>query len=224
MLMANDPDYSFDILRPATPLKPVRHGTPPCVPPLPTKRKSDSALMRRSAKTGSRLPCRRALSSGDRGSLAQCGAVANHARFLRRPAILRQTESPAYVSRSARILKADGTTPCSDGRHSDGNAEGARKAMMAHLSFVHTTIKRFDEDQPAARITRLPGDHNEMTRRINHDYFSSQRLSRRSSAHVASFPLPLHRRRRVCGIYPAPKCGRPVASRLRQRVLKICPI
>ncbi|HDW4614352.1 TPA: transcriptional regulator LldR [Salmonella enterica subsp. enterica serovar Typhi] len=47
----------------------------------------------------------------------------------------------------------------------DGNAEGARKAMMAHLSFVHTTIKRFDEDQARqARITRLPGDHNEMTR------------------------------------------------------------
>ncbi|EMX8505539.1 transcriptional regulator LldR [Salmonella enterica] len=47
----------------------------------------------------------------------------------------------------------------------DGNAEGARKAMMAHLSFVHTTIKRFDEDQARqARITRLAGDHNEMTR------------------------------------------------------------
>ncbi len=45
------------------------------------------------------------------------------------------------------------------------HAEGARKAMMAHLSFVHTTIKRFDEDQARqARITRLPGDHNEMTR------------------------------------------------------------
>ncbi|ELC1683550.1 transcriptional regulator LldR, partial [Salmonella enterica] len=28
-----------------------------------------------------------------------------------------------------------------------------------------TTIKRFDEDQARqARITRLPGDHNEMTR------------------------------------------------------------
>ncbi|EBA2747673.1 FCD domain-containing protein [Salmonella enterica] len=47
----------------------------------------------------------------------------------------------------------------------NGDADGARKAMMAHLSFVHTTIKRFDEDQARqARITRLPGDHNEMTR------------------------------------------------------------
>lgn len=40
-----------------------------------------------------------------------------------------------------------------------GNADGARQAMMAHLSFVHTTIKQFDEDRARqARITRLPGD------------------------------------------------------------------
>ncbi len=49
-----------------------------------------------------------------------------------------------------------------------GDADGARKAMMAHLSFVHTTIKRFDEDQARqARITRLPGDHNEINRENN---------------------------------------------------------
>lgn len=43
-----------------------------------------------------------------------------------------------------------------------GDADGARKAMMAHLSFVHTTMKRFDEDQARhARITRLPGEHYE---------------------------------------------------------------
>ena len=46
-----------------------------------------------------------------------------------------------------------------------GDADGARKAMMAHLSFVHTTMKRFDEDQARhARITRLPGEHNELSR------------------------------------------------------------
>lgn len=46
-----------------------------------------------------------------------------------------------------------------------GDADGARKAMMAHLSFVHTTIKQFDEDQARqARITRLPGDHNDNSR------------------------------------------------------------
>ena len=49
-----------------------------------------------------------------------------------------------------------------------GDADGARKAMMAHLSFVHTTMKRFDEDQARhARITRLPGEHNEHSREKN---------------------------------------------------------
>ncbi|HFZ8994746.1 TPA: transcriptional regulator LldR [Citrobacter freundii] len=46
-----------------------------------------------------------------------------------------------------------------------GDADGARKAMMAHLSFVHSTIKQFDEDQARqARVTRLPGDNNEISR------------------------------------------------------------
>nr|WP_255581424.1 transcriptional regulator LldR [Kluyvera sp. EC_51] len=46
-----------------------------------------------------------------------------------------------------------------------GDAEGARQAMMAHLGFVHTTIKRFDEDLARqARITRLPDDHTELSR------------------------------------------------------------
>ena len=49
-----------------------------------------------------------------------------------------------------------------------GDADGARKAMMAHLSFVHTTIKQFDEDQARqARITRLPGDPGENSRENN---------------------------------------------------------
>jgi len=44
----------------------------------------------------------------------------------------------------------------------DGDAEGARRAMMAHLGFVHTTIKQFDDDLARqARITRLPGDPSE---------------------------------------------------------------
>ncbi|HDH0766185.1 TPA: transcriptional regulator LldR [Klebsiella pneumoniae] len=46
-----------------------------------------------------------------------------------------------------------------------GDAEAARQAMMGHLGFVHSTIKRFDEDQARqARITCLPGDHNENSR------------------------------------------------------------
>lgn len=41
-----------------------------------------------------------------------------------------------------------------------GDADGARSAMMAHLGFVHATIKQFDEDQARqARITRLPDAH-----------------------------------------------------------------
>ncbi|XPE57699.1 hypothetical protein ACNKHQ_21010 [Shigella flexneri] len=37
--------------------------------------------------------------------------------------------------------------------------------MMAHLGFVHTTIKRFDEDLACqAWITRLPDDHTELSR------------------------------------------------------------
>jgi GntR family L-lactate dehydrogenase operon transcriptional regulator len=45
------------------------------------------------------------------------------------------------------------------------DAEGARQAMMSHLGFVHATIKQFDEDRARqARITRLPGDHNEHSR------------------------------------------------------------
>jgi GntR family L-lactate dehydrogenase operon transcriptional regulator len=40
-----------------------------------------------------------------------------------------------------------------------GDAGSAREAMMAHLGFVHTTIRQFDEDQARrARITRLPDD------------------------------------------------------------------
>ncbi len=47
-----------------------------------------------------------------------------------------------------------------------GDADGACKQFMAHLSFVHTTMKRFDEDQAChARITRLPGEHYEHSRR-----------------------------------------------------------
>lgn len=42
------------------------------------------------------------------------------------------------------------------------NADGAREAMMAHLEFVHATMKRFDQDQIRLEQTaRLPGNHNE---------------------------------------------------------------
>ena len=38
-----------------------------------------------------------------------------------------------------------------------GDAERARKAVTHHLGFVHSTIKRLDEDVARqARVTRLP--------------------------------------------------------------------
>ncbi|KGA25599.1 transcriptional regulator [Pectobacterium brasiliense] len=49
-----------------------------------------------------------------------------------------------------------------------GNADGARQAMMNHLGFVHTTIKRFDEDLARqARITRLPDDKMDIPKENN---------------------------------------------------------
>ncbi len=118
MLMANDPDYSFDILeaRHAIEASTAWHAAMRATAADKEKiRLCFDATLSEDPDLASQADVR---FHGDRGSLAQCGAVANHARFLRRPAILRQTESPAYVSRSARILKADGTTPGSDGRHS----------------------------------------------------------------------------------------------------------
>lgn len=93
--------------------------------------------------------------------------------------------------------------------------------MMAHLSFVHTTMKRFDEDQARhARITRLPGDHNEHSRRKTHDYFRSQRLSRRSATHSAAVPVSLY----GWGAYSEYTLRRNVEDlsevALRQRILK----
>jgi GntR family L-lactate dehydrogenase operon transcriptional regulator len=42
-----------------------------------------------------------------------------------------------------------------------GDAQHARDAMMAHLGFVHSTIRQFDEDQARrARITRLPDERS----------------------------------------------------------------
>lgn len=135
-------------------------------------------------RSRSRLAGRRSLSSRHCGSLTQRGAVTDHARFLRRIAVFGETEPPAYVPCAARIFATDGAASGRPDAIVAGDADGARKAMMAHLSFVHTTIKRFDEDQARrARITRLPGDPGENSRRTTHDYFSSQRLSRRSPAH-----------------------------------------
>ncbi len=63
--------------------------------------------MRRSAGRIS-PPGRRALSSGDR--LAQCGAVANHSGFLRRPAILQVKQGRQRMYLVRPYSPADGTT------------------------------------------------------------------------------------------------------------------
>ncbi|MEN3752897.1 transcriptional regulator LldR [Mangrovibacter yixingensis] len=46
-----------------------------------------------------------------------------------------------------------------------GDAEAARKAATHHLGFVHTTIKRLDEDEARqARVTRLPDSDTDYPR------------------------------------------------------------
>lgn len=102
-----------------------------------------------------------------------------------------------------------------------GDPEGARQAMMAHLGFVHATIKRFDEDQARqARITRLPGDHNENSRRTCDDYFRRQRLPRRRTAYPATVPVPLYRRRRLRRAHLRRNVEDLSDVALRQRILR----
>ena len=86
-----------------------------------------------------------------------------------------------------------------------GDAEAARQAMMGHLGFVHATIKRFDEDQARqARITACPVTTMKIPGRTRDDYFRRQRLSRRRTAYPAAVSVPLYRRRRLRRTYPAP--------------------
>lgn len=117
-LLADDPDYSFDILE-------ARHA-------IEASTAWHAAMRATSADKEKIRLCFDATLSEDPDLASQADvrfhlaiAEASHnvvlckpCAVLRRPAILRQTESPAYVSRSARILKADGTTPGGDGRHS----------------------------------------------------------------------------------------------------------
>ena len=76
-----------------------------------------------------------------------------------------------------------------------GDPEGARRAMMAHLGFVHATIKRFDRGPKfrRARITRLPGDHNDNSRRTRMIISAaSGRPPRRRTAYPANVPFLFH--------------------------------
>ena len=80
-LLADDPDYSFDILE-------ARHAI----------EASTAWHALTESRCGSPSDCR---------SLAQCGAATNHARLFRSPAILGQTEPPADVPCPAGIRPSD---------------------------------------------------------------------------------------------------------------------
>lgn len=166
MLMANDPDYSFDILE-------ARHAIEAST--------AWHAAMRATAADKEKIRlCFDATLSED-PDLASQADVRFHLAIAEAShnVVLLQTmrgffdvlQSSVKQSRQRMYLVPPVFSKLTEQHQAvmdailDGNAEGARKAMMAHLSFVHTTIKRFDEDQARqARITRLPGDHNEMTR------------------------------------------------------------
>ncbi|EIF1110975.1 transcriptional regulator LldR [Salmonella enterica] len=166
MLMANDPDYSFDILE-------ARHAIEAST--------AWHAAMRATAADKEKIRlCFDATLSED-PDLASQADVRFHLAIAEAShnVVLLQTmrgffdvlQSSVKQSRQRMYLVPPVFSKLTEQHQAvldailDGNAECARKAMMAHLSFVHTTIKRFDEDQARqARITRLPGDHNEMTR------------------------------------------------------------
>ncbi len=81
--------------------------------------------------------------------------------FFRSAAILREAESPAYVLVPPVFSQLTEQHKAVMNAILAGDAEGARQAMMAHLGFVHTTIRQFDEDQARqARITRLPDEQH----------------------------------------------------------------
>ena len=181
--------------KPVTPLKPAPHGMRQCVPQLPIKRKFKlcfDATLSEDPDLASQADVRFHLAIAEashnvvllqtmRGFFDVLHSSVKQSRqrmYLVPPVFSQLTEQHQAVMEAIFA----------------GDADGARKAMMAHLSFVHTTMKRFDEDQARhARITRLPGDHNEhFEGEQTHDYFRSQRLSRRSATHSAAVPVPLY--------------------------------
>ena len=108
-LLADDPDYSFDILE-------ARHAIEAST--------AWHAAMRATAADKEKIrlcfeatqsedpdlasQAGRSLSSRHCGSLAQRGAVTDHARFLRRITVFGETEPSAYVPCAARIFATDG--------------------------------------------------------------------------------------------------------------------
>lgn len=165
-LLADDPDYSFDILE-------ARHA-------IEASTAWHAALRATTADKEKIRLCFDA-TLGDDPDLASQADVRFHLAIAEAShnVVLLQTmrgffdllQSSVKQSRQ-RMYLVPPVFACLTEQHQavmdailTGDADGARKAMMAHLKFVHTTIKRFDEDQARqARITRLPGDQNDNTR------------------------------------------------------------
>ncbi|MDU7733025.1 MAG: transcriptional regulator LldR [Citrobacter freundii] len=140
-LLADDPDYSFDILE-------ARHAIEAST--------AWHAAMRATAADKEKIRlCFEATQSEDPDLASQADVrfKQSRQRMYLVPPVFSQLTAQHQAVLDAIV---------------SGDADGARKAMMAHLSFVHTTIKRFDEDQARqARITRLPGDPGENSRENN---------------------------------------------------------
>ncbi|AWS94663.1 MULTISPECIES: transcriptional regulator LldR [Citrobacter] len=168
-LMADDPDYSFDILE-------ARHA-------IEASTAWHAAMRATSADKEKIRLCFEATQSED-PDLASQADVRFHLAIAEAShnVVLLQTmrgffdvlQSSVKQSRQRMYLVPPVFSQLTEQHQAvldaivAADADGARKAMMAHLSFVHTTIKQFDEDQARqARITRLPGDPGENSRENN---------------------------------------------------------
>ncbi len=164
-LLADDPDYSFDILE-------ARHAIEASTAWHAAMRATDAdkekfvcALKPLRVKT--RISPRRRTSASIWRSLKPriTWCCCNHARlFELLQSSVKQSRQRMYLVPPVFARLTEQHQAVMEAIVA-GDAEAARQAMMGHLGFVHATIKRFDEDQARqARITRLPGDHNENSR------------------------------------------------------------
>ena len=148
-LMENDPDYSFDILE-------ARHA-------IETSTAWHAAMRATDADKEKLIACFEATQSSDPDIASQASHNVVLLQTMR--GFFDLLQSSVKQSRQRMYLVPPVFAQLTEQHEAvlnailAGDAEAARKAMMAHLGFVHTTIKRFDEDQARqARITRLPGD------------------------------------------------------------------
>lgn len=175
-LLEDDPDYSFDILE-------ARHAIEASTAWHAAQRATDAdkekirlcfdATLVEDADLASQADVRFHLAIAEashnvvllqtmRGffDLLQSSVKQSRQRMYQAPPVFKQLTGQHQAMMDA-ILAAD--------------APRARDAMMAHLSFVHTTIRQFDEDQARrARITRLPDERHTQFSGEKDDHFRSQ--------------------------------------------------